>query len=145
MAIELDGFDEFRSELTQMAARAGDQATNRALRAGARPIFEDMRRQAQIDPRMRTERLYRSLKIGRVGKTSRKGDYKTMKRISIGAYERDQTEMGGYAPHAHLVEYGHGGPRPAPPHPFVRPAYDRNVDEAWRIIRQTLEEELGLR
>lgn len=23
---------------------------------------------------------------------------------------------------AHLVEYGHGGPKPAPPHPFFRPA-----------------------
>jgi len=28
------------------------------------------------------------------------------------------------APHAHLVEYGHGGPNPAPPHPFFRPAID---------------------
>jgi HK97 gp10 family phage protein len=28
------------------------------------------------------------------------------------------------APHAHLVEYGHGGPHPAPPHPFIRPAWD---------------------
>ena len=23
---------------------------------------------------------------------------------------------------AHLVEFGHGGPKPAPPHPFLRPA-----------------------
>jgi len=28
------------------------------------------------------------------------------------------------APHAHLVEYGHGGPNPAPPHPFFRPTLD---------------------
>ena len=28
------------------------------------------------------------------------------------------------APHAHLVEFGHAGPHPAPPHPFVRPAWD---------------------
>lgn len=26
------------------------------------------------------------------------------------------------APHAHLVEFGHGGPHPAPAHPFLRPA-----------------------
>lgn len=25
------------------------------------------------------------------------------------------------APHAHLVEYGHAGPHPAPPHPYFRP------------------------
>jgi HK97 gp10 family phage protein len=28
------------------------------------------------------------------------------------------------ASHAHLVEFGHGGPHPAPPHPFFRPAMD---------------------
>lgn len=28
------------------------------------------------------------------------------------------------APHAHLVEFGHGGPQPAPPHPYLRPAFD---------------------
>lgn len=27
-------------------------------------------------------------------------------------------------PAAHLVEFGHGGPHPAPPHPFLRPAID---------------------
>lgn len=26
------------------------------------------------------------------------------------------------APHAHLVEFGHGGPHPAPAYPFLRPA-----------------------
>lgn len=28
------------------------------------------------------------------------------------------------APHAHLVEFGHGGPHPAPPHEFFRPVLD---------------------
>ena len=27
------------------------------------------------------------------------------------------------APHGRLVEYGHGGPHPAPPHPFFRPTW----------------------
>lgn len=31
-----------------------------------------------------------------------------------------------YGPHAHLVEHGHGGPQPAPPHPFFSP-----VVRAW--------------
>jgi len=38
------------------------------------------------------------------------------------------------APHAHLVEYGHGGPHPAPPHPFIRPAWDSIKDEIQRDI-----------
>jgi len=43
------------------------------------------------------------------------------------------------APHAHLVEYGHAGPHPAPPHPFVRPAWDGCKEEVKRNI------ELGLK
>jgi len=43
------------------------------------------------------------------------------------------------APHAHLVEYGHGGPHPAPAHPFVRPAWDGCKEEVKRNI------ELGLK
>ena len=43
------------------------------------------------------------------------------------------------APHAHLVEYGHGGPHPAPPHPFVQPAWDSCKEEVRKNI------ELGLK
>lgn len=42
------------------------------------------------------------------------------------------------APHAHLVEYGHGGPHPAPPHPFVRPAWDGCKEEVKRNIAEGL-------
>jgi len=34
------------------------------------------------------------------------------------------------APHAHLVEYGHGGKSPAPAHPFLRPALGKNISLA---------------
>ena len=36
------------------------------------------------------------------------------------------------------MEYGHGGPAPAPAHPYIRPAYDTRVDEAYEIIRDGL-------
>jgi HK97 gp10 family phage protein len=41
---------------------------------------------------------------------------------------------GGRAPHAHLVEYGHGGPQPAPAHPFFRPAVDESKDFARQVV-----------
>jgi HK97 gp10 family phage protein len=34
------------------------------------------------------------------------------------------------APHAKLVEFGHGGQNPAPPHPFLRKALDKNIELA---------------
>jgi HK97 gp10 family phage protein len=42
------------------------------------------------------------------------------------------------APHAHLVEFGHGGPHPAPPHPFFRPAWDEMKSEVRRNIEEGL-------
>lgn len=35
----------------------------------------------------------------------------------------------------HLVEQGHGGPAPAPPHPFMRPAFDESRGEVARIMQ----------
>lgn len=46
------------------------------------------------------------------------------------------------APHAHLVEFGHGGPHPAPAHPFLRPALTAfkraAVDLMGREIKQRI-------
>lgn len=49
--------------------------------------------------------------------------------------KKSKFEDGGWIvkstkPHSHLVEYGHGGPRPAPPHPFLRKALDSNIEAA---------------
>ena len=38
------------------------------------------------------------------------------------------------APHAHLIEYGHGGKNPAPAHPFLRPARDKNISYMRKIM-----------
>jgi HK97 gp10 family phage protein len=44
------------------------------------------------------------------------------------------------APHGHLVEFGHGGPHPAPAHPFVRPAIDETLPLVHRHIEEGLKE-----
>lgn len=40
---------------------------------------------------------------------------------------------------AHLVEFGHGGPKPAPAHPFIRPAWEDSREACIAAIRDTLE------
>ena len=57
------------------------------------------------------------------------------KMITIGVHH---SEKGAY--YANPVEFGHGGPAPAPAHPFVRPAYDTRADEAYAIIREGLQD-----
>ena len=131
MGIKVSGFDDLLNDLNRMAEKAGGQAADRALKAGAKPIFEDMK--------IRTGNLHKSIKIGGIKKAIRKSGYKEMKRITIGSHRKEMQRM---APHAHLVEYGHGGPAPAPPHPFVRPAFDRKEGEAFAEMKRVLQEEI---
>lgn len=42
------------------------------------------------------------------------------------------------APHAHLVEFGHAGPRPAPPHPYFRPGLVLATPKVKQILKDGL-------
>ena len=68
-------------------------------------------------------------------------------RSSIKVF-KSKFENGGYivhasAPHAHLVEYGHAGPAPAPAHPFLRPAQKAEKSKFQRVVAAELERELS--
>ena len=60
----------------------------------------------------------------------RKHTVSTFNKNTITGFVREK------APHAHLVEFGHGGPAPAPEHPTLRPAYE---DEKPILIRNLAE------
>ena len=59
--------------------------------------------------------------------------YEAGQTITIGVHHSEADAF-----YANPVEYGHGGPAPAPAHPFVRPAFDVRQDEAYSIIRDGL-------
>ncbi len=133
MAIELRGFTDLQDDLINMAA-ALDQGpgVSRALQAGAVPIEEQMLHNASTDPKIITSDLHDSIRTGNV-KKSRSGG----KRITIGVHH---SERGAY--YANPVEFGHGGPAPAPAHPFVRPAFDVKAGEAFEEIKRVLRHEI---
>ena len=142
MSLAIKGVDELTSDLQRMAARAGNEASDRALKAGAKVILTEMKAQAQIDPKVRKGNLLKSLKLGSIVTAMREQRSRIgVKRIQLGSYEK---KHGQIAPHAHLVEYGHGGPHPAPPHPFIRPSFDKRADEAYDEMRRVLRNELKL-
>ena len=133
MAIELRGFDDLKDDLVNMAA-ALDQGpgVNRALKAGAVPIEKQMLHNASTDPKIITGDLHGSIHTGNVRKRADGG-----KKITIGVHHK---ENGAY--YANPVEFGHGGPAPAPAHPFVRPAFDTKSDEAFEEMKRVLRDEL---
>ena len=133
MPLDTQGFDGLASDIAGMAGRmdadgAGAPAVRRILEAAAQPIHQQMKANASEDPQIITGVLNRSIRIGPVKKRRKSG-----KSITIGVHRKEE---GAY--YATPVEYGHGGPAPAPAHPFIRPAYDTRADEAYEIIRDGL-------
>ena len=133
MPLETNGFDSLMSDIADMASRmdadgAGAPVARKVLEAAAKPIHEQMKSNASSNPKIITGVLNRSIQIGKVRKRRNSG-----KSITIGVHRKEEGAY--YAP---PVEYGHGGPAPAPAHPFIRPAYDTRADEAYEIIRDGL-------
>ena len=134
MPLETQGFGDLQNDLTNMAAEMEfGPGVNRALQAGAKPIEEQMLRNASSNPKIITDALHSSIHTGSVKKRRMGG-----KGVTIGVHRK---EKGAF--YATPVEYGHGGPAPAPAHPFVRPAFDTRVEEAYDAIKQVLRDELS--
>lgn len=133
MSFSISGLSELMNDISAMAARLDTTDENAAvtqaiLENAAEPIHEQMLHNATTDPQKRTGAIYRSIKIGSVKKRKLGG-----KRITIGVHHKAE---GAY--YAVPLEFGHGGPAPAPPHPFVRPAFDVRADEAYGRIKEGL-------
>ena len=136
MAVELTGFDELITDLAGMAAALSNGAgVDRALLAGAEPVERQMLANASSDPQIITGALHDSIHTSKVKARGGGG-----KRVTIGVHYQERS-----AYYSNPVEFGHGGPGPAPPHPFVRPAFDARADEAYGEIRRVLEEEIARR
>ena len=132
MPLETQGFADLMTDIAQMASAmdmdgAGAPTAKRILEEAAQPIYDQAKANASSNPQIISGVLHRSIRIGPVRKFRTSG-----KRITIGVHRKEE------AYYATPVEYGHGGPAPAPAHPFIRPAYDVRQDEAYEIIRDGL-------
>ena len=129
MRMKLDGVDQLINDFAAMAARLDEDGPtcNGILEAAAAPIHQQMKANASSNPKIITGALFRSIKVGRAKRR------KTGRSITIGVHHSAEGAF-----YANAVEWGHGGPAPAPAHPFVRPAYDAKADESYDIIRAGL-------
>ena len=119
---------------SRLKAEGMGSDVGRILKKAATPILEDMQQQTSVDPAMISHDLHDSIHAYK--KT--KGRFKSA--ITIGVHRRDWKKEEYYPAY---VEFGHGGPAPAAAHPYVRPAYDRHADEAYKVIRSELLSLLG--
>lgn len=119
--IALFGFEEVASQL-ESCSDIPDDVALKILIDGGEPVLNRMIERVPV----RTGDLKKSLKIGRRLAKGRKGGSRS---IEIGAMGKDGNM-------ANLVESGHGGPKPAPPHPFAWPAYEESKAEAYDRIAE---------
>ena len=132
-------FSEFLEDINKMAnalntADEGAPVAKRILQAAAVPVETQMKSNASSDPQRLSGKLYGAIHTGTVKKHKVTGLH-----ITIGVHRKDWHEEDYYPAY---VEYGHGGPHPAPAHPYIRPAFDTRQDEAFGIIRSGLLDEL---
>lgn len=135
MPLTTEGFQELMNDLSAMAGRLSDEGhvIDDALKAGAVPIEEQMKMNASSDPKIISGDLYSSIHTHSV-KNKRGGNGK---QITIGV---KHSEKGAF--YANPVEWGHGGPAPAPMHPFVRPAFDVRYPDACEEMKRVLRDAL---
>jgi HK97 gp10 family phage protein len=135
MGMELKGASGLRDDIASMADALGDDGVSSAkiLKASAQPILDQMIQNASTDPRPRSGKLRSALAIKKASK-------RRSARVTVGVHAGE-----GGAPYAQPVEFGHGGPHPAPPHPFVRPAFDAKADEAYEEMKKLLNAALDKR
>lgn len=135
MPMDTSGFADLIADIHAMADKldadgAGAGTARQILEDAAKPIHSQMVANAGTEIHARSGDLRRALKVGSVKSSRKRGKY-----ITIGVHRKDWNHEDYYPAY---VEYGHGGPAPAPPHPYIRPAYDTKADESYEIIRSEL-------
>lgn len=121
---EVEGLEELNNNILKLIKAVGPEESEPILLKQAVLLRNDIRERAPKGP---TGNLKKSLLAG------------TLKRRE---HESAGPAIVSYnakvAPHAKLVEYGHGGPHPAPPHPFFRPGWDANKRQIEENIKTDL-------
>lgn len=103
----------------------GEEDVIRALRRFRSDVQERVAREVQRDGRKAVAEVRRRAPRGPTGRLKRSIKRRTSKdKLSVQISVSPKI-----APHGHLVEFGHGGRAPAPPHPFFYPPLETAADK----------------
>ena len=152
ITLAVDGGDELAAELSALPKRVQRGIAIRALQAGAEPMLAAVK--AGIHSRTG---LLAAKTRARPGKGDRPGRFSVLisSVATAGAFAKARLKSGRAAEAAavlsrhaksdkyrvfygYFVEGGHGGPRPAPPHPFAGPGFDATVEVSADIAEKAL-------
>jgi len=113
--VSVKGIKELEKNLMKLAEIAGDKDVKDGIYEIAKEMRDEMKARAPVGKTGNLRRGIVAHKFRRAGES-----------ISFAAIDFR------IAPHAHLIEFGHGGPHPAPPHPFFRPVVNRYKGDKYK-------------
>ncbi len=119
MGLKLNGASELGASLEVLAQALSEEARRAITMKAADPIRQKI---ASAAP-------------GSIGAAVKAKPGGKNGKVTIGVHRSDWKDKEYYPPY---VEFGHGGPAPAPPHPFIRPAFDANLETAFRTLKEEL-------
>lgn len=139
LKVKLEGIDHIRTVLRELPKAAEKRAVREAMIESADVFANDAAARAPVDDGALRDSIVRTWRIIKSQERGTRKPGKDGARAFVGPnYSRTAAASKGYAPHAHLVEYG-TGPRytlgrkskpkgvysgEGPPKPFMRPAFD---------------------
>ena len=127
MGLLIEGMTSLVEDMSVMLTK---MESNAILEEGAQPLLEQMQQNASSNPKQISGKLHNALGV----KAHASGT------ITVGVHRSDWSDEEYYPAY---VEFGHGGPHPAPAHPFVRPAVDAKGNEALDNIKEKLRQALS--
>lgn len=130
--ITIKGDKEIIAKFKTLPARVQKKGMRKAQSKAATPIMASWKQRAAKD----TGVYRRSIK--RKQKTYASGKIVTLIGPDRGVTGTKNGKLTRPANYSHLVEKGHGGPKPAPPHKAAEPAYRENVEKSKDIMNQSL-------
>lgn len=140
--VKTEGLEQALRKLDVLKGSAQTRVVRGALTKASVPVLDAMKAKCPTLHGNLKRALGRKTTKRRGGATvilgARRGFRKQIGSISRGL-NKGKPIFEDPANIAHLVEFGHGGPHPAPPHPFARPAWDETKDEAMAIATRETE------
>ena len=130
LKFDLSSFDRLDDDFAKAAGKletlVGSEKTKTQVKAALKPMEDDAK--------SRIHSITGSLKNSIETRVTTHTDAPTEIEVGI-SYKRHPK-----AHHAHLVEGGHGGPHPAPPHPFWEPAVQLHGQQAVDALEELMED-----
>lgn len=126
---KLDGIDHIRTVLKELPKSTEKRAVRDAMIEAADVFANDAAARAPVDEGRLRDSIVRTWRIIKSQLAGTRKPGKDGVRAFVGPnYSRTESSDKGYAPHAHLVEFGtgprKGGTGVMPAQPFMRPAFD---------------------